>query len=114
MQRPLNLDGLNCPQFRTATRKVCHKCVWWIPVKGQHPSTGEHIDQWMCAVTAQFLGIVAVARNTNETTATVQEVRNEAAAERRVQARLLGMRPAGNTPPAIAPDTPAGLLAKPE
>lgn len=109
-QRPDNPDGLSCPLWRKPTVKVCRTCTWWVPVAGTHPQTGEPINQHMCAITAQFLASVTVAKHTNETTATVQEMRNEAMAERVAQTRMLALRPISNIPHAILPQAPAGLI----
>lgn len=100
-QRQHAAPGLYCPFWRKDVSKVCHTCAMWVPVSGQHPMTGERIDQWMCAITAQFLATVSVARNTNETCASVQEMRSDHQTERATQARLLGLRPAAQ--PAALP-----------
>lgn len=83
------IPDLDCPQWRKPMRKVCPRCPWWVKVEGTDPQTQQHRSEHMCAIPATFLAMIAVARNTNETTASVQNVRNDAATEREAQIRLL-------------------------
>ncbi len=64
--KPQASPGSNCPQYRKDVSKVCHKCEWYINIKGNHPQSGDQIDQWGCAITFNALigvGIVQSIEN---------------------------------------------------
>ena len=52
------------------------RCRWYVMVQGQHPSTGEIIDRWDCAIAWGPVLAVEVARTNRGTQAAVESFRN--------------------------------------
>jgi hypothetical protein len=73
---PIADKGTICPLHKQDVSKVCHKCPWYILVRGKHPQSEEHIDQWGCAV--QFLPMLLIegAQQSRQTGAAVESFRN--------------------------------------
>lgn len=93
MPGPIAAPGSICPLRGKDVSKVCHVCAWHVLLEGIHPQTGERLNRWMCAVTAQVLTSIDAGRAAAETGATVQAMRNDQHHERRAQTRLLLSRP---------------------
>jgi len=53
------------------------KCSWYTQLRGSNPNTGEHIDEWGCAVSWMPVLAVEVAQKSNQTGAAVESFRNE-------------------------------------
>ena len=73
---PIADKGTICPLHKQDVSKVCHKCPWYILVRGKHPQSEELIDQWGCAV--QFLPMLLIegAQQSRQTGAAVESFRN--------------------------------------
>lgn len=93
MPGPIAAPGSICPLRGKDVSKVCHVCAWYVLLEGIHPQTGERLNRWMCAVTAQVLTSIDAGRAAAETGATVQELRNDHLHERKAQTKLLLSRP---------------------
>lgn len=39
--------GSECEEIKD--NKI-HRCVWYTPVRGTNPNTGEEVDEWSCAI----------------------------------------------------------------
>jgi hypothetical protein len=50
MPKPIAPQGNYCPLWRKDVSKVCHTCEWYERMVGTHPSTGEPMDKWGCAI----------------------------------------------------------------
>jgi hypothetical protein len=75
--KPINDSDLLCPQFQKPLRKVCHRCAWYMQLRGEHPQTGQEVDGWDCAMVWQPILLVNAAREVHFTTATVDKLREE-------------------------------------
>lgn len=72
-------DGTMCPMWRKACSKVCHTCAWWTLVQGKNPQTGLDTNQWGCAMAWPPILVIESNMVQRQTTATVQELRNDVA-----------------------------------
>lgn len=68
-------DAADCPQWQAPCRK--HRCRWYVNVRGQHPQTGEIIDQWGCTVEFWPMLMVENSQQQRQTGAAVESFRNE-------------------------------------
>lgn len=64
-----------CPLLR----KPCieHQCAWFIQIRGQHPQTGESIDQHDCSMVIQPLLLIENSAQQRSTGAAIESFRNE-------------------------------------
>jgi hypothetical protein len=69
--------GLICPLHKKDVSKVCHRCPWWISVRGTNKNTGEDIDNWGCAIGYLPLLLIENAQMQNRTGAAVESFRND-------------------------------------
>lgn len=70
---------ITCPlghDCETATDNVVHRCAWYTEVKGEHPQTGEAINQSKCAMTWLPMMMVEQARQQRSTAAVLESTRN--------------------------------------
>lgn len=75
---PSRDPGFTCPLMRKDVSEVCHKCDWYVQLRGTNPNTGEPVqDEWGCAVTMNLLVSVHVAQETRQTGAAIESFRNE-------------------------------------
>ena len=86
---PIAPKGTICPLHRKDVSRVCHTCAWYTRIQGVNPQTGEHLDKWLCAITAQVLAVLDVGKAATAGAATTQELRNDMKRERGQQTRLL-------------------------
>ena len=97
--KPIAAPGMRCPLWRKDVSKCCHQCAWFTQIRGKHPQTGEHLDQWMCAQVAVVLTTLEVGKATHEAGATTQALRNDLQTERENPTRLLASRPLNSAAP---------------
>jgi hypothetical protein len=76
-QIPRADPGLICPLHRTDVSKVCHRCPWWLSIRGTNKNTGEEIDRWGCAIGYLPMLLIETAQMQNRTGAAVESFRNE-------------------------------------
>lgn len=76
-QIPRGDDDLVCPLHKKAMSAVCHKCPWWVQVRGKNPQSNEEIDQWNCAIAWGPILAVNTAQETRQGAAAVESFRNE-------------------------------------
>lgn len=69
--------GLVCPLHKQDMAEVCHKCPWWIHLRGPDPQTGNVIDKWGCAVGYLPTLLIENAQMQRQTGAAVESFRNE-------------------------------------
>lgn len=55
----------------------CSDCLWLVHLRGQHPQSGQEVDQQQCAITWLPLLLIENARKQNETAAVLESFRNE-------------------------------------
>ena len=77
MKIPRGDENLICPLHKQAMSEVCHKCPWWVQVKGKHPQSKQEIDDWQCAIGWVPLLLVENAQQSRQTGAAVESFRNE-------------------------------------
>lgn len=77
MQRPIATPGTKCPLYRKDVSKVCHTCEWFVPIKGQHPQTNEHIDRWGCAMAWAPILAINVAKEVSGSKDATEAFRKE-------------------------------------
>ena len=86
-----------CPLGHT-----CDSCLWNIQMGGQHPQTGQEIDQKQCAVQWIPLLLIEVSRQTHSAGAAIESFRNEVV--RGQDALEEALLDAANQPPLISRD----------
>lgn len=69
--------GKICPLHKKDMSEVCHTCPWWTNLRGNHPQTGQHIEEWSCAVSFLPVLLVENAQESRQTGAAVETFRNE-------------------------------------
>jgi len=77
VQIPHAEEGKICPLHKQDMSEVCHKCPWWTKLQGAHPSTGERIDEWGCAVTWLPILLIEGAKETKTVGAEIARHNNE-------------------------------------
>ncbi len=77
MQIPRAEKGYICPLHKKDTSLVCHKCTWWIQLRGKHPQTEEEIDKWGCAIGFLPMLLIEGAQQTRQAGAAIESFRNE-------------------------------------
>ncbi len=71
---------LVCPLGATCEKVVSNKierCAWYTQVTGQHPQTGQPVDEWGCAMAWQPILMIENARTNQGQTAAIESLRNE-------------------------------------
>jgi hypothetical protein len=67
--------GTFCPFVNGKCRM--QKCMLFMQVRGQHPQTGEHVDEWDCALKWQVMLTMESTRAARGTQAATESFRNE-------------------------------------
>jgi len=71
---------LSCPlghKCETAVGNTIPRCPWFTKLSGQHPTTGEQLDEHGCAMAWLPVLLVENARVSRGTSAAVESFRNE-------------------------------------
>lgn len=76
-QRPMADEGMLCPLHKEDMSKVCHKCPWWMQLRGVNPNTGQEMDQWGCAVSFLPVLMIENAAQARASGAAIESFRNE-------------------------------------
>ena len=74
--KPINDSGEICPLHNKDVAKVCHKCPWYQKVVGSHPQTGEHIDNYECAIAWMPALLIENSQQQRQTAASVDKLTN--------------------------------------
>ena len=72
--------GLDCPLWQKPQAEVCHKCPWWLQIRGRNANTGQDVDEWGCAVGFLPMLLIENASQTRGAAAATESTRNEIAA----------------------------------
>ncbi len=67
-------DG-KCPLLNKKCIK--HQCVWYNMLQGNHPQTGQNIQEWGCSIAWIPLLLVENSKHSMATTAATESFRNE-------------------------------------
>lgn len=73
---PIADKGTICPLHKQDVSKVCHKCPWYILVRGKNPQSEETIDNWGCAIQWLPTLLIEGAQQSRQTGAAVESFRN--------------------------------------
>jgi hypothetical protein len=67
--------GTYCPLLK----KDCIglKCAWITQVRGSNPNTGEHVDEWSCAISWLPMLLIENSQMQRQTGAALESFRNE-------------------------------------
>lgn len=77
-QIPRGDENLICPLHKKSMDLVCHKCPWWLQVRGRNPNNGEEVDHWNCSIAFLPLLQIDTSNHVRQADATIQAMRNEA------------------------------------
>lgn len=66
--------GSKCEEIKD---NKLHRCHWYTCLAGQHPQTGEMIDEWKCAMAWMPIMLVENANTNRGQTAAIESFRNE-------------------------------------
>lgn len=64
-------------------------CAWFMKVQGQHPNTGEQIDEWGCSMAWMPVLLINNAREQHSTASAVESFRNEMVKANEVSQKVL-------------------------
>ena len=66
----------NCPLDNF---NPCRKfeCGWFIQIRGNHPQTGEEVDEYGCAMALMPMLMIENSRQTNQAGSAIESFRNE-------------------------------------
>lgn len=78
----------NCPLNNFEPCKQL-ECAWFLKIQGQHPNTGEQIDEWGCSMTWMPILLINSAREQHSTSAAVESFRNEMVKANEVSQKVL-------------------------
>lgn len=76
-QIPRGDEDLICPLHRKSMDQVCHKCPWWVQLRGKNPQSTEEVDQWNCAIAWGPMLAINMAQEARQGAAAVESFRNE-------------------------------------
>ena len=68
--------GKRCERISKDGQRI-QRCSWYQLIKGQHPQTGEIIDEWGCAVTWINVLMIEQTKNIHSSAAAIESFRNE-------------------------------------
>jgi hypothetical protein len=57
--------------------EVCHRCPWWIQVRGVNRNTGSEVDQWGCSIGFLPMLLIENAAQTRGAAAAAEDARNQ-------------------------------------
>lgn len=67
--------GTFCPLIKKDCIQL--KCAWFMQLRGNHPQTGQELDEWGCTIAWTPLLLIENAKLQRETGAAVESFRNE-------------------------------------
>jgi len=77
MSKPVCESHEMCPLFKSKRELVCHKCAWYIHIRGKHPQTDEELDKWECAIALQPMLMIESSRQQHINNAAITSLREE-------------------------------------
>lgn len=77
MRKPLGPKDMDCPHWQKPMSKVCHRCPFWIALRGTNTNTGDPVDEWMCAFASLPMLLVETAQQSRQNGAATESMRNE-------------------------------------
>lgn len=76
-KKPQADEGQICPLHQKDVSKVCHKCPWYIQVRGTNPQTGTEMDHWDCSISLLPMLLIENTQQTRQAGAATESFRNE-------------------------------------
>jgi hypothetical protein len=76
-QVPIAERGINCPLHRCDVSKVCHKCAWYVHIRGKDPQSEEEYDEWKCAIAWQPIIGLEIAQQARQSGKATESFRND-------------------------------------
>lgn len=76
-KKPVQDSDMLCPQFQKELRECCHKCAWYILVRGTNPNDGKDVDAWDCAMAFVPLLLIENSQQQRHTAGEINAFRNE-------------------------------------
>jgi hypothetical protein len=67
--------GTHCPLLNK--KCITNKCMWFSKIQGTDKNTGEHVEDWQCAVSLLPMLLVENSGQQRQTGAAVESFRNE-------------------------------------
>lgn len=64
-----------CPIYREPCKQL--DCAWFTQLRGSNPQTGDPVDEWSCAVAWIPMLLTENSKETRQTAAAVESIRNE-------------------------------------
>ncbi len=77
VQIPHADPGFDCPLWQKPVETVCHKCPWWMQLRGKNHNTGDDIDNWGCAIGFLPMLLIENAHQMRGAAAATESLRNE-------------------------------------
>jgi len=68
-------QGTHCPLLNK--KCITNKCMWFSKIQGTDKNTGEHVEDWQCAVSLLPMLLVENSGQQRQTGAAVESFRNE-------------------------------------
>lgn len=90
MQRPIQIKGTICPLHKQDVSKVCHKCEWYILVRGKNPQSEEMYDRWGCAIAWGPTLMINAAQEARQGAKATESFRNEVVSMAMQSRRAIG------------------------
>jgi len=66
--------GCECEKIK---KNTLYRCRWYIQIRGQHPQTGQEVDEWNCALVWNVIVGLEMARTNRGQTQAIESFRNE-------------------------------------
>lgn len=116
VQVPLGPKDLDCPLWKKAMVKVCHKCPWWGKVTLEvAPQSKAGIDEWGCAMSFMPQLLLENSKQQRGTGKAIESFRNETVKhthETQKVTAMLGNAVFRQQPPEAVPQISGGRLAE--
>lgn len=82
-----------CPLLKKPMCDVCHKCAWWVQVRGSNPNTGQEVDKWECTMALIPMLQIETSQQVRQGAAATESFRNEMCRrdDRRTASELRGI-----------------------
>lgn len=77
VNKPPATAGEDCPLWRRDVSKVCHKCPWYVQVRGKDPQSEQEIDWFACAIGWMPTLLIDNTQQSRQSGAAIESFRNE-------------------------------------
>jgi hypothetical protein len=77
MNKPIHDSDEMCPLMNKKRKLVCHKCAFYMHIRGKHPQSDADMDNWDCAVVFMPVLMIENVRHLNANHAAITSLREE-------------------------------------